>query len=53
MDDFVDKQLSKQKAERENYDREILGTNTPSELVEHTSDVKSSVDDIISQNKQK
>lgn len=48
MDEFVDKQLSNQKAEREKYDREILGTNSPPELVEQKSDVKSSVDDIIS-----
>ena len=28
MDEFVDKQLTKQKQERERYDREILGTST-------------------------
>lgn len=54
MDEFVDKQLTKQKQERERYDREILGTSTTdNELVEQKTEVKSTVDDIISQQKQK
>lgn len=53
MDEFVELQLSKQKAEREKYDREVLGISTRANTdSSSSSDVKSSVAEIISQTKQ-